>query len=415
MAEKKKYRRLCVENFAELNRDLESGKMSREEYDKLFTEARKHGLMNTPEGKVLGPITPFCIGGSDLAAIEGTSPYKTKRGLQREKLGLKKERVDDSKQFIFDYGHEFEDAVGKMNVNMLGKKLGRNLVYVPCNYGYINEEWPHFLAHPDGTIQDRNDPNFIILGEVKTTSTWTPKWKDYYSAGIVPPEYMSQIQAYMKVLGLKEAYLLAYGGTRSENSFVQIKVELDEEYAQKILDAAEEFVNDTIAGIMYDASDCENEAVLAKELQEMFPEEDEKADFIKLPRKFDEAFDAVGELLDEMETLSKEVKAVEADYKAKTKDQRSRIEKIKKELIKCGAAITEEIGSQRGGFYTADDGTEWKVSVKRGYSLDSSVKAYAEATWPEAWKDITSFKPKPLEPEFSRVKPEVSNETKTVS
>lgn len=402
---------LVVEDFREQNKKLASGEINQKDYDKTFSNDRLHGKMNTKAGKALGPIKPFAIGGSDLAAIEGTSPYTTKVGLQRQKLGLSK-KSSEEKQFIFDYGHIFEDSVGHMNTKLLGERLGRKLVYTPCEYGYLNPEWPHFLAHPDGYIKDLKTGE-IFLGEVKTTSQWTGNWKEYYSQDRIPPEYISQIQVYMYLLGLKEAYLLAFGSSRSEKAFAQIHVALDEEYAKDMLDRAEEFVEDTIKGIRYDATDVDNIDALAKELAEEFAEEDPHADYVKLKKAdFGDTFKEISALLDEEDSLKKRVKEIEATFKSTVAAEDIRLKEITKELAKLSALLIEEVGGNKGATFSDSDGIEWRIDLERGYSLSSDVKKFAAENFPDAWDAITSYKPLAPKVKYNRQKPKEDEDGK---
>lgn len=381
-----------VEDFRELNDKLERGELTQAEYDKVFTNARIHGLMNTPEGEAFGPIEPFAIGGSAISAIEGTSPYMSKRKLQRERLGLAKEIVDETKQFIFDFGHLFETPTGKQNVQILATKFKKDLIYKSCDFGYLNTRWPHVLAHPDGYIIDRKDPaGKPVLAEVKTTSAWSGNWKNYFSQGKVPPEYMSQVQAYLKILGLDKAYVLAWNGSRSESGFRQIEVALDEEYAVKVLDMAEEFVEDTIRGIRYDASDIDNVDLIGKEAAEMYPFEKPDAKLIEFDADtFEDTFEELSNLMDRQEELSAHVKEVEARYKAEVEEQAKELNDLDKKIKKVSGLLLDEVADEAGGTFTDAEGTIWKAIVERKYSLDAKVKAFAAENYPDAWEAITS-------------------------
>jgi hypothetical protein len=386
---------LKVEDFKELNDQLERGEITQAEYDRIFTDSRFHGLMNTEEGKAFGSIMPFAVGGSALSAIEGTSPYMSKRKLQRERMGLSKERVDPSKQFIFDFGHLFETPTGKQNVQLLGARLKKDLVYMPCDFGYLNTRWPHVLAHPDGYIIDNKakDPRkrVFALAEVKTTSAWSGNWKNYFSKGELPPEYKSQVHAYLKILGLKKAYVLAWNGSRSESGFRQIEVDLDEEYAVKILDMAEEFVEDTVRGIVYDASDIDNVDLIGKEAAEMYPVARPDAKMIDFDSDdFADTFKALSALMDRQEELNEEIKKIEAKYKEEIVDQAKELTGIEKEIKKLEGLLLDEVADNSGGIFTDEDGTSWQAVVERKYSLNKAVKDWAAENYPDAWDAITS-------------------------
>jgi len=393
----KKHKTLCVEDFRKRNEELERGLTSQSKYNVEFTEARFHGLMNTPEGKALGPIMPFANGGSALAAIEGTSPYTSIVKYQRERLRLTTEIVDEGKQFIYDWGHFFETAVGKMGIQILSKRIGKNLIYLPCEFGYLNTKYPHFLAHPDGFVIDLDKNEIVALAEVKTTSTWSGNWKDYYSQDKWPPEYYPQMQGYTWVVnqkypGIKSCFMIAWGGSRSESAFRIIECKLDRKYAEGILAKSEKFVDDTVKGIRYDISDIQNPALAEKEFAEMYPTAREDASLIDLGEKFDETFEELAELFDRQEELAAEVKKAEEEFKKSVADKAKELKSIEGKIRKKSATFLTEIKDNNGGYFTDEAGTRWEAIVERKYSLDKEVKAWAAENYAEAWEAITSQK-----------------------
>lgn len=407
-----KHRTIRVEDFSILDEMLDSGAMSQEEYDAIFTEARFHGLMNTPEAEEAGvtPILPFAIGGSDLAAIEGTSPYTSKRKLQRLKLGIQTEAIGEDKRFIFDFGHIFEVSIGKQCVKELSKKLGRNLTFIPCTAGYWNPEYPHFLAHPDGFILDLDKKEIIAMAEVKSTSSLSGNWKDFFSQGKVPTEYISQIQAYTKICkgkypSLDRCYVLAWSGVRSMSAFAQIEVLLNDEYATNLLEAAEKFVDDTVRGIRYEATDIENTDLILKEAAEMYPTAKSDAEIIELGKDFDDVFSELNDLVDKQEALTAEIKAKEAEFKKTVESQTKELKEIEKAISQRHGMILDKVAANNGGTYTSADGTKWKATVKRDFSFDKEVKEYFKENFKKAWDAVTSKKAK-VTIKVTREKPE---------
>ena len=363
----KAYELLVVEDFTEYNEALARGEMSQEDYDVLFgRESREHGLMNTPEGKAFGKIYPFAVGGSDTAAIRGISPWTSRRMLQLLKTKALSKTVLPSTQFIYDFGHIFETAVGTMGALQLRHKGHENYVYVPCDFGYVNTRWPHFLAHPDGFIMDKKTREIVALAEVKTSFTKMHE---------VPEYYICQVQAYMQVLGLDKCYVLAWNGIRDEDGFSQHLIERDEALAVSILDDCEKFVADTVAGIEYD------DEPLPSELALMFNEVDETEGFIKLPRK-------VQGTLEEYDRLEKDKQALREEIK----DTTALINKITAEQSDLKNKLYPYIGKAPGGTLETSKAI-FNVSVTREFSFDKDVKKVIAEKHPEVWEELIKLKP----------------------
>ena len=230
-----------------------------------------------------------------------------------------------------------------------------------------------------------------ILAEVKTTSAWSGNWKNFFSQGKVPPEYISQVQAYLKILGLDRAYVLAWNSSRSESGFRQIEVTLDEEYAVRMLDMAEEFVEDTVRGIRYDASDIDNVDLIGKEAAEMYPFEKPGAKPIEFDAdEFEDTFTELAELMDRQDELNAKVKAVEARYKEEVEEQAKELSELDKKIKKASGLLLDKVADEAGGTFTDAEGTVWSAIVERKYSLNAKVKAFAEENYPDAWNAITS-------------------------
>ena len=387
-----------VEDFRALDAQLAAGVITQDEYDSIFSEARLHGLMNTEDGRRIGKIMPFAVGGSDTGAILGISKYTSKRKLQRQKLGLWNQKVSPDQQFIFDFGHLFEHGTGMMNVKLLSERTGRDLSFEPCPFGYLNEAWPHVLAHPDGFIKDRKTGE-LFLAEIKTTSAFSGNWTDYFKQGKIPEEYFAQVQAYLEILGLKKGYLLAWNAARSVFGFTQIEVDLDEDFAVDVLDACERFVEDTENGHMYGAEDIESLKLLSDEAAELYGAEDSSLGYVTLGSEKEDLFRELDRIQEERAMCDARLKpfkdaldAAEKAYKDAAGDDLKVLSRLDRKEAEKMASLYDDIGCAKGGIFETEDAT-YRVDVSRGYSLDSSVKSYAESTFPAAWDAITKRKP----------------------
>ena len=371
---------LVVQDMTSYTEKLAEGYLTQEEFDITFGEQLRNGkLFNTPDGEVFlaeyGDSIPFFMGGSNAGVVEGHSKYQSRRFLQLEKLGLIEKSVLPSLQFIYDYGHYFEDAIGRLCAGQMRRK-GIDVVYVPCDYGYINTRWPSFLAHPDGFLLDRKSMKIAALAEVKTSLKKGAAWRDDFSNGIVPEEYIDQVQAYMQVLGLDDCYVLAHSKhADSAEDFVQIHVARDEARAVRILDDCERFVRETAAGVEYD------DEILPDEVPVLYKEVDEKLGYVRLPRKTQGTLEQIERLTKDRESLKEAIS-----------DTSKLIARIDSDINKLRASLIPAIGKAPGGMLETSKAV-YRIDVNRSFSLDKDVKQKAAEEFPEVWKAICGYKP----------------------
>lgn len=149
------------------------------------------------------------IGGSDVAAILGISPFRTARDIYYDKLNIASAEDDTGNWVALEMGHLLEDLVAKI----FQKKTGLEIYQVKkmfCHpqYRFMLADVDYFVKLPDG--------GSAIL-EIKTTNynardRW---WKD--GEAVVPPYYETQGRHYMAVMDLDKAYFCClYGNTEDE-------------------------------------------------------------------------------------------------------------------------------------------------------------------------------------------------------
>ena len=112
------------------------------------------------------------LGGSDCAAVMGQSPFRTKRDLYYDKLGIKA-AVDETEGnwVALEVGHRLEDLVAEIFSKKTGLKVYpiRKMFRHPL-YPFMLADVDFFIEFPDGHIG--------IL-ECKTTNyNAQDKWKD---------------------------------------------------------------------------------------------------------------------------------------------------------------------------------------------------------------------------------------------
>ena len=130
------------------------------------------------------------IGGSDVAAILGVSPWKSPFLLYQEKIGEYREDITPEKQRVFDRGHRWEPVV----VDMLADELrgrGHHVDIVDRNARYTDPEHSFLAAEID--LELRID-GVEVNGEIKTVHPFAARdWGEEHTDEI-PIYYAAQVQ-----------------------------------------------------------------------------------------------------------------------------------------------------------------------------------------------------------------------------
>ena len=183
--------------------------------------ARQHG----PDGSL-----DFTIGGSDVAALFGLSPWTTELDLWLEKTGRKKRKIDNP--YILQMGHLLEPIIG----HFFGKVTGHKVIN--DTYMYQHCDFPYMLANCDFRYEDKNDGSEGIL-ECKSTSYH--KAEDW-SADRYPAYYEMQLRFYLGTLNRSHGSFAAMWGTNVENDFAFPRIERMQAKEDIINERCEEFI-----------------------------------------------------------------------------------------------------------------------------------------------------------------------------
>jgi putative phage-type endonuclease len=166
------------------------------------------------------PRTSY-LGGPDLAAISGFSPYETPYDVYLRKVD-KSEKLDNK---AMEWGRRLEDVVGQAYSDKTRHTLQHSETIFHPEFNFIGGT-PDFLLG--------SDPNRIL--EIKTASedqlrqvddegmpTWGEEGSDF-----VPPHYFAQCQVYMGLTGRRMADLAVFFlGGRREFRIYPIAFDLD--------------------------------------------------------------------------------------------------------------------------------------------------------------------------------------------
>ena len=164
------------------------------------------------------------IGGSDVAAICGLSPWKDPLVVWMEKTGWME--GTESTEAMY-WGTLLEDVVRKEFMERTGLKVRR--IHAMLEHPHI----PYLLANVDGIVTDGKGEQGIF--EAKTTSAYN---KGDWEKGALPEAYLLQMQHYLMVTGLSYAHVAVLIGG---NEFHQVRIERDEELLDLLLPLERDF------------------------------------------------------------------------------------------------------------------------------------------------------------------------------
>lgn len=165
------------------------------------------------------------IGGSDVAAVLGISPWKTRRDLFYEKTGVEPQEPDESNWVAKEVGHRLEELVAEI----YRRKTGYT-VY-PIRKIFQHPLYPFMIADVDYFVQKPNGKRGVL--ECKTSSFMA---KDKWADGGIPRHYEVQGKHYLSVTNLDFCTFACLFGN-SEGDFLMREIDRDlEEEEMTILE-----------------------------------------------------------------------------------------------------------------------------------------------------------------------------------
>lgn len=161
------------------------------------------------------------IGGSDIAAIAGLSPWRSPMAVYLEKIG---EIPDKEESEAMYWGTKLEDVVADEFAKRTGLKVARK------NAILQHPEYPWMLANIDRRIVGQK-----VGLECKTTSAYG---KDNWAEDKVPDMYLLQCQWYMAVTGYDSWWIAVLIGG---NTFQYKEIARDEEMINYLIQIGKDF------------------------------------------------------------------------------------------------------------------------------------------------------------------------------
>jgi len=216
------------------------------------------------------PCRPWGVGGSDIGAILGLSPYKGPLDVWFDKsCGLdpaqRQANIVPGSHQVSGLPEPSREAGASDDSDPLHLRFGRHLEpFVAQEYerltGFTTHEHPntvrhpvhpHLFAHVDRLVSGVGEPVIDDAGAICTTTLlecktasvfngdlWGEVWTDQ-----VPPAYLAQCVWYTTITGCKVAHLAVLLGNSDFRVYV---IKHDEELAQVMVDSALRFWDDHV-------------------------------------------------------------------------------------------------------------------------------------------------------------------------
>lgn len=196
------------------------------------------------------------IGGSDIAAIIGVSPYGTAYDIYQSKTQPVNEETNE---FAY-WGTVLEDTVARefskrsglkiQNVNFLMRHPEHRWAIANIDRAIINPAIKGNVRFKDGKLTTDQ------IVEIKTASEYVGKNWGLEESDEVPDQYQCQAQWYMGVTDTQVCHMAVLIGG---NKYRQYKIERHQDFIDYLFDAAESFwTNNVLAGVEPDATTLQN-------------------------------------------------------------------------------------------------------------------------------------------------------------
>lgn len=166
------------------------------------------------------------IGGSDVAALLGISPWRTARDLYFDKLNIVAVEDNEDNWVALEMGHLLESLVAKIFQHRTGYKVYQiKKMFQHPQYSWMLADVDYFVELPDGST--------AIL-EIKTTNynardNWWLNGEE-----TVPVYYEAQGRHYMAVMNVDRCFFCCLYGNNEEETIIR-EIRRDESYEEEMI------------------------------------------------------------------------------------------------------------------------------------------------------------------------------------
>lgn len=301
------------------------------------------------------------IGGSDVAAVMGMSPFCTKRDLYYDKRGIQPVMDEEEDNWVAkEVGHRLEELVAEI----FSRKTGFRVYAVRKMFQHPLH--PFMLADVDYFIEFADGTTGIL--ECKTTNyNCQNKW----SNDSVPANYEYQGRHYMAVMNLDKVYFAClYGNNESE--FIIRCVERDLDIEEDLIAEEEFFWQENVEKGVEPPYTEKPDLVLESIRRHCGPAEKD-ADQVKLDRKHILSLERYLQLKEE---------------KVQHEGEAKKLDGLMKEAF---AGIVEEMGVSCSGVLK-DGPVEYLVSYNPAYrtTIDKKRLERLKVQYPDIYDDYVN-------------------------
>lgn len=260
-----------------------------------WLECRMHG----PKGDI-----PYTVGGSDVAAIFGVSPWTTPLELWL----IKKGRMKPPKKMNADQlamGHMLEPIAAEWYARKSG-----NHVYQDTGL-YQHADHPYALANFDRKYIRASDGDDGIL-ECKSC---TYHKADHWADGAIPLYYDFQLRFYLSVADVQHGAYSCIWGNNPENDLAMPEIERDRAMEDMIFERLDEWIwsleNDkppTMSGVA--------SSLAMESLARIYGASQPGLPTIEFPRKYERSLRKIAMLQGKVRDCESEIKLYEKEIEA---------------------------------------------------------------------------------------------------
>ena len=298
------------------------------------------------------------IGGSDVASALGVSPYRTKRELYYDKIGVEPVVEGTDKSITFQIGHLLEDVVAQIFAKKTGLSVFQDqTMYQHPIYPFMLADVDRFVHMPDGSI--------AIL-ECKTAHYDT---QYLWANDGVPRHYEMQVRHYMSVMNIDVAFIACLF-SNSEKDFVWRKIERDLDEEENNILQLQDFWTRYVCNRVEPPLNEKPDMVLDA-LRRYYGPADTSAPRLTISASFAPALEQVMIL------------------KAEKSDLESKVRKLDSQIKAAYAPIAELMGAACGAICESN-GIKYNISFapqyREGISKDNLSKLRAQ--YPDAYDDL---------------------------
>ena len=244
------------------------------------------------------------IGGSDVAAIMGQSPFCTGRDLYYDKRGIRPVVNEDEDNWVAkSVGHRLEELVAEI----FSYKTG--LMVYPIHKMFRHPLYPFMVADVDFFINFPDGSKGIL--ECKTSNYHC---QDKWENDCVPLNYEYQCRHYMAVMNLNVVYIACLFGN-NENEYVIRKIERDYDLEEDLINEEAYFWNEYVQKGQEPPYVESGELVLESIRRHFWPG-DKDEDEIILPGTIRDNLDQYLALKERKSAIDKESREIEGKMKS---------------------------------------------------------------------------------------------------